>query len=314
MRQRRIGRRPPRAVAVALLSVAVLGGSTPAPAPGFGLRDAAGRWRALTADDRAGHAEDALAWSVVSPGVEVARTVGGRPDGWQTELVVVRVDPSRVALGLELATRRGGLRGDWTVTDRVAGASAPEVLAVNAGQFEGGRPWGWLVLDGRERQAPGTGSLTMAVVVDDGGRVNLVPTDEISTWRDRPGVRWAFQSYPMLLAGGRIPRELGGEGQGIDLGHRDIRLALGRTPDGRIMIVLTRYRPLAGRSLPWGPTVPETAWLMRALGAVDAVMLDGGLSAQLAYDEGGRWTEWPAGRRVPLGLVGVLPPSSVSSR
>jgi hypothetical protein len=92
-----------------------------------------------------------------------------------------------------------------------------------------------------------------------------------------------FQSYPTLLAGeGIVPRALMTPGGGVNLDHRDARLALGETRDGRLLIVLTRFDAMGEitGSLPLGPTTPEMAAIMGALGARDAVMLDGH-SAQL---------------------------------
>lgn len=47
--------------------------------------------------------------------------------------------------------------------------------------------------------------------------------------------------------------------------------------------------------------------IMRALGATRALMLDGGLSAQLLLraTENAAALEWPGLRRVPLALVGL---------
>ena len=72
--------------------------------------------------------------------------------------------------------------------------------------------------------------------------------------------------------------------------------------------MLTRFRGAgsAGATLPFGPTIPELATLMRRLGATRAVGLDGGLSSQLALRESSttlrQWSNW---RMVPLGIVGV---------
>ncbi|MDF1506540.1 phosphodiester glycosidase family protein, partial [Roseisolibacter sp. H3M3-2] len=83
----------------------------------------------------------------------------------------------------------------------------------------------------------------------------------------------------------------------------DARLALGTLADGRALLALTRV-PGAGAA-PYGPTVPEMAAVMGGLGARDAVLLDGGLSAQLLVrDAAGRARRWAGLRRVPLGLVG----------
>jgi exopolysaccharide biosynthesis protein len=90
------------------------------------------------------------------------------------------------------------------------------------------------------------------------------------------------------------------------VGHRDARLALGRLPDGRLIVALTRFDALGGAlgEVPFGPTVPEMAALMGALGCTDAVLLDGGISAQmLVRDSLGAAHEWRGIRRVPLALV-----------
>jgi hypothetical protein len=162
-------------------------------------------------------------------------------------------------------------------------------------------------------------------------------------------VALAVQSYPTLLDGdGVVPAALLGPGGGVDLGHRDARLAVGELRDGRLLVALTRFDALgaagdgaeggagaapggpaaAGASgaaappgaapsgaaplaralarLPVGLTVPEAAALLGALGARRAVLLDGGLSAQLLVrDAGGDPRRWPGLRGVPLGLVAL---------
>jgi len=105
---------------------------------------------------------------------------------------------------------------------------------------------------------------------------------------------------------GVVPAALRREDAGVDLRHRDCRLALGVLRDGRILIALTRFDGLGGvlAPLPFGPTTPEMAALMGALGAQRAVLLDGGISGQLLVrDEDGATHLWEGWRRVPLGLV-----------
>jgi hypothetical protein len=56
--------------------------------------------------------------------------------------------------------------------------------------------------------------------------------------------------------------------------------------------------------LPFGPTAPEMAALMGALGCRRAMLLDGGISGQMAVrSAGGGRHAWEGMRRVPLGLV-----------
>jgi exopolysaccharide biosynthesis protein len=240
-------------------------------------------------------------WQLVLPGV------------WQREMrmasqgplapvhaIVVRLEPSRVRFSLDHSSRDYGLIGTWTV-DRMPAAG---IVAVNAGQFSGGAPWGWLVRDGVESQPPGAGTLGMAFVVEQTGKVSLVTPGEL------PSVRGtavqAFQSYPALLVGeGRVPWELEAPERGVDLSHRDSRLALGIMADGSIVIVLTRFAAVGrtGETLPWGPTVPEMAAFMKSLGCRRAMLLDGGLSSQLAVRGPQGLSQWKNWRAVPLGLV-----------
>jgi exopolysaccharide biosynthesis protein len=226
------------------------------------------------------------------------------------DVIVVRMDPRKLQFQLDTATLDYGIRAAWTI-DRM-----PEngVAAFNAGQFIGGIPWGWLVIDGVEQREPGTGRLSMSFVIDSDGTATLTTPDELPAVRRR--ARFAFQSYPMLLSGnGEVPWELRAAGRGVNLTHRDSRLALGVLPDGSVVVALTRFTgagPVAG-SLPWGPTVPEMAELMRSLGCDRAMLLDGGISSQLAIRSADgtlkRWANW---RPVPLAVIAT--PRALVSR
>jgi hypothetical protein len=111
----------------------------------------------------------------------------------------------------------------------------------------------------------------------------------------------------MLLQDGVVPASLREAGMGVDVAHRDARLALGTLADGRVVIALTRFDAL-GESLgrvPFGLTSAEMAAVMGALGCRQALLLDGGISGQLMVREAdGSARSWPGTRSVPLGLVG----------
>ncbi|MDF1506070.1 hypothetical protein, partial [Roseisolibacter sp. H3M3-2] len=116
----------------------------------------------------AGAPADPVRWRTGAPGVEWAELAfDGAPI--PLRVVVARVDPRRVRLSLDAA--REGRRGTWTV-DRAAGDRGAAV-ALNAGQFGGAVPWGWVVHRGREVRPPGAGALAPAVVVDTAGAVRL---------------------------------------------------------------------------------------------------------------------------------------------
>jgi exopolysaccharide biosynthesis protein len=146
----------------------------------------------------------------------------------------------------------------------------------------------------------------MAVVFDTAGVVRLVTPDSLDEVRRRGAIAQAFQSYPTILTGdGDMPAQLQAPGRGVDLAHRDIRLAWGELRDGRVLIALTRFGPLGDdlASLPFGPTVPEMSALMGALGCRQAVLLDGGLSGQLMVRTQDEKKAWRAPRRVPLAIT-----------
>lgn len=242
----------------------------------------------------------AVAWQLASPGVWFAEMSMPGESRVPIRAVVVRINPSTVRFSLDRASRNFELTPAWTI----ARLPTDAVVAFNAGQFAGGAPWGWLVRDGAEAQPPGRGSLAMAFVVDKVGRVSLVTPGELPAIR--AGAVHAFQSYPALLVDGRIPWELQGRDRGVDLTHRDSRLALGIMDDGSVLVALTRVDAIGrtGESIPWGPTVSEMAAFMESLGCRRAMMLDGGLSGQLALRGPDGLLTWDNWRAVPMGLVG----------
>jgi hypothetical protein len=263
--------------------------------------EAPDRWRAELSTVAA-----AIRWRTAGPGLELGE-LELSADGlaWRLKVILVRLDPALHRLRLSSAVREAGLRGDWTVE----AAPSEAVAALNAGQFSGGRPWGWVVHGGREIGPPGVGPLSMALVVDRSGSARLVRADSIDSLRSDGEVMEAFQSYPALLRNdGDVPDALAASGRGIDVAHRDSRLALGELRDGKLLLALTRFGVLgdAGGGLPFGPTTPEMAALMGALGCREAVLLDGGLSGQLLVREAsGAVRVWKGWRRVPLALLAM---------
>lgn len=269
-------------------------------------------WRADRAPARWAASEPTLSaairWHASAPGVEWGDAeLSARGEGWRTRLIVVRIEPSRQRFALQLAQGEN-FAPSWTIDS--AGDSA--LVGVNAGQFNRMLPWGWLVQNGRELSPPGVGPLSMAVVFDSTGAVRLVSADSLASVRGAGGIANAFQSYPTLLTGdGTVPADLLADGRGVDLRHRDSRVAIGELRDGRLLLAMTRFNALgdAAAAVPFGLTVPEMAALMGALGCRRAVSLDGGISGQLVVREAdGTLRKFTGWRRVPLGLI-VLPRS-----
>ena len=258
-----------------------------------------------------------VSWHRASDGVEWgALLIAGTGEAWRTRVIIARVDPARVRVTLDTAFTEE-FRAGW----RADRAPSRALLAVNAGQFFETLPWGWVVLDGRQFLPPGVGPLSSAVVADTSGVVRwLHGTSAVDSAAaalraksERTSVEargvWAFQSYPTLLRDGEVPAALRGAASGVDVAHRDARAAVGQLADGRLLFVITRFDGLRGVAgfVPFGLTTPETAALMGALGAREAVMLDGGISAQMIVrSDDGAVRAWRGIRSVPLGLV-VLP-------
>jgi hypothetical protein len=264
-------------------------------------------WRSDAAPDRWRGPHDAVAdavtWRRAADGVEWGELrLAGTGEARRLRAVVVRIDPRLVRLRLDTAFTTGGERAAWTVDD----ARPDAIVAVNVGQFVRTLPWGWVVLDGHQFLAPGSGPLATAVAVDSSGAVRWIGPDSLGNPDVRRGAVSAFQSYPTLLdAEGEIPPPLREPGRGIDVEHRDARLGIGALADGRLLIVLTRFDALGESlgSIPFGPTIPEFAALMGALGARQAVALDGGISGQMLVRDADGTHAWRGLRKVPMALV-----------
>jgi len=246
--------------------------------------------------------EAAAGWTPVAAGVDYGQvTIRRAAEPWKIRVVLVRLDPERVGFRLTVPPRRAdGFAGRWSIDD----APQEALVAVNAGQFTSG-PWGWLVRDGRTLQRPRRGRLAPGVAVFASGRVGILPADSLEAADD---VVEGFQSYPSLLEGsGSIPPELREGGRGVDLTHRDGRLALGVLRDGTVILALTRLEGLGGllEIVPFGPTTPEMAAVMGALGCERAVLLDGGISGQMTLQSEGRTDSWRGLRQVASGLLAL---------
>jgi hypothetical protein len=243
---------------------------------------------------------DRIIWHAGAEGIEWGEVqIRGASEAWRTRVVVARMDPRRAALSLDPA-----FAGDreWTVDD----AADDVALAFDAGQFRGSLPWGWVLTGGREILTPQFAPLAGAVVVDTSGAVRVVAPEDVAAERARGAAREAFQSYPMLLENGVVPAPIREAGLGVNIAHRDARLAIGTLPDGRVVVALTRFDAFGEKlgRIPFGLTAQEMAAVMGALGCRDALLLDGGISGQLLLREpGGEVRTWSGTRSVPLGLV-----------
>lgn len=241
-----------------------------------------------------------LAWRDQNNGVAWAELLlAGDGEAWRTRLIVARLDPTRVRL--ELDTAFSDQRSAWTVERMTRPPFGDVVLAVNAGQFTQASPWGLVVMHGHQYLPAAFGPLATTVGIDSAGAIRWEHGGATAS-----GAAFAFQSYPTLMAAGMIPDALRASGMGINTTHRDARVAIGSAADGTLLIAMTRFDGLGGTfgAVPFGITSPEMAAVMGALGARDAVMLDGGISAQLFIrDSDGEPRTWRGMRAVPLALI-----------
>lgn len=300
-----------RAVLLLAAAVAVADSSATERGPALAVQTAAG-WRVWWQADHAPAKWDAghptlartVCWQPAAAGLDRGELrLSGSGEAWRVQVILARFDPAQLRLQLQYTPDRLNRPDRWSVDDAPAGA----LVALNAGQFTGNGPWGWLVQDGVELRPPGTGPLAPAIVADSTGRLRFVAPDSIAAVRARGGVYLAFQSYPaVLLDDGVVPKPLQRPGLGVSLIHRDGRLAVCELRDGRWLFALTRFEGLGGvlSSLPFGLTTPEMAALMGGLGCTQAVLLDGGMSGQLMVrDSTGQARVWSGLRRVPAGLI-----------
>ena len=298
------------AAALVLLLVGRSAGAQGAPLPSsvLAVRDARGAWREFWTSQGAPTVwrntplATTTMWRTGASGIEWNELeIRGSGEAWRTRLIVARVDPSRVRLALDTAFTPQR-EAAWTL----ARAPRPVVLAVNAGQFEATMPWGWVVLDGRRWLPPQHGPLSSALLQDSSGALRWIRGDDVQRVAAEHGARWAFQSYPAVLAGDSVLAPVRASGLGVDVAHRDARAGICLTRDDRLLVALTRFDG-AGRALhfvPFGLTVPEMTAVLGALGCRDAMLLDGGISARLRVrDARGVAHDWEGLRAVPLGLV-----------
>jgi len=242
-----------------------------------------------------------LQWSCAPPGLhwtelEVAAGALRIP----VRAIVVRLDPSRFRF--ELRAPKWRHNNTWTI-DSIGSTVA---LAVNAGQFKEAGAWGWVRIDGRDHGLPGSGELAYGIAFDTAGALHWIAPRDLAGARQNRALVHAFQSYPMLLFDGTVPG-LALDGRFVDQDHRDARLILAQKRDGSLLFILTRFDALGrtGERVPIGLTLPESIALSRALGARNAIMLDGGISAQMLVRTDAGVIRWRGLRSVPLGLVAV---------
>lgn len=176
----------------------------------------------------------------------------------------------------EIALFAEGADGPLRSFDRLAeqlGERQPRLrFAMNAGMYdEEGRPIGLYVEDGRERKAlnrrAGEGNFHLmpngVFAADQAGRV-MIRTSE--AWaRERPRVRWATQSGPLLVIQGRLHPAFQPDGE-----SRNVRNGVGVIDRNRAWFVISEQPVSFGRF---------ARFFRDVLHCRDALFLDGTVSS-----------------------------------
>jgi hypothetical protein len=174
---------------------------------------------------------------------------------------VLEIDLRVKGVALRFASPGGFRRTSRLGRERLA------VAAVNGGFFDGeGRSVGVLRIDGEERGQPHE-HRSAALVLGAHGRPRLV-LDPRQEW---PEARWVMSAGPMLVSEGRVREQL------LADKPRHPRTAVGLTARARLLLVTVDGRTPQSR----GVTLHELAGLMTALGAREALNLDGGGSTTM---------------------------------
>ena len=218
----------------------------------------------------------------LAPGIEEQRIVTNSYAGdHQVKAYVAIADFNDPNVGFLAGYKDYDASGTWgmqTVRDQMRAASEAKgvkvVAGINADYFDmaTGKPYGALIMDGKEVSSP-AGQPHYFAILKDG---TPVIRDSSEGWDD---VEYAIGAPLRIVVGGAV----------IDNPDTSLlpRCAIGITKDNKVIIYTAD-----GRQAPTsvGETVYATGQMMKALGCVEAVYLDGGGSStyasQLATESG----------------------------
>ncbi len=169
----------------------------------------------------------------------------------------------------------------------------PFVWAMNGGMYEEDlSPVGLFVIEGKElaplNVGPGAGNFFMkpngVFFVDQSGAPGVLETDKFAN--NRPALRFATQSGPMLVIDGAIHPRFEADGQ-----SRNIRNGVGVDRSGRAVFAISRNEVSFGKL---------ARLFQDALNCANAVYLDGAISA---FHDGSRFL---VGGKHPVGPIVVV--------
>lgn len=196
-------------------------------------------------------------WREVAPGIDYLDVGSIALSPWS------HIHAFRISLKsnrFSLVTARD-LEEDYASVDEYAQFSQA-LIAINGGFFDNDfQPLGLRIRNSKKISALKQISWWGVFYIKN-GHAYLSPARQFNYAKN---IDFAVQSGPRLLVNGRIPPLKAG---------RDERTALGITPDGRVIIIVTEHNALS---------TTELAQLMKAppLNCLNALNLDGGNSSQL---------------------------------
>jgi uncharacterized protein YigE (DUF2233 family) len=191
----------------------------------------------------------------------------------ESRFTVCAFDPRRDELRLALRGKDGLPLRSLAALEEHLGAEAARVrFAMNAGMYdEEGVPIGLYVEDGKtlkklnRNKGPGNFHLLPNGVfaVDADGRVSVKPTPDFA--RTARKVRWATQSGPMLVLGGKLHHKFDADGE-----SRLVRNGVGVKDPNTAFFVISEEGVSFGRF---------ARFFRDSLGCPDALFLDGSVSS-----------------------------------
>lgn len=202
----------------------------------------------------------------------------------ETKVVVCAIDVARQSVRLLWKNPQGTPYGSLSGIDKAATAETGRMLfAMNAGMYhEDLSPVGLYVEDGktlhRAITGGGAGNFHMrpngVFYVDAKGGLGVMETHRFVASGMTP--RFASQSGPMLLIGGKLHPNFTGKGT-----SRKIRNGVGVSPNGRTAWFVISDDPV---------TFTDFALMFRELGARDALYFDGSISS--IYAPSAKRADW----------------------
>lgn len=196
-------------------------------------------------------------WRELTPGIEYIDLGANLLTPW-SHIHVFRVDLRNYQLGLVMANR---LSHQHASVDELT-LYSNALLGINGGFFDRSyHPLGLRVSDQQQYNALKQISWWGVFYIKNKKAYLTNPRQ----YNQRRPVDFAIQSGPRLLINGRIPSLKGGNAE---------RSALGITPDGRVIILVTDHAPM-------NTTALAEIFKAEPLNCKQAINLDGGSSSQL---------------------------------